>query len=329
MLGMNISLPPHADEFLDSLPTFTSTPKTYGYALRRLAEFMQTEGLSLETTQDWSDRILVQFYQWLLKKSLRAPTCANYMTAAKRYLTWLDSEDRLPPHLSIAKAVARWTVARGGWSYGARAAVRKPDPGVPTIVSYYDNIPLPAPYSKNRTTRLTILRARAIVHTLYSSAGRVGEVAALTREAVHDGKLSQAHVIGKGNKDRLLIFTKEAQQAIAAYCKERDDAHPGLFISHGRGMGRPLKKGTLWRIVKQAAFALGLHKGTSPHSFRHYRAQQLLDEGMDIQVLQAFLGHGSIDVTRRVYAPETSVEKIRDQFDTFGKSASEAAHTIA
>ncbi|MER3512993.1 MAG: hypothetical protein C4310_00095, partial [Chloroflexota bacterium] len=58
---------------------------------------------------------------------------------------------------------------------------------------------------------------------------------------------------------------------------------------------------------------------------RHYRAQQLLHEGMDIEVLQAYLGHASVATTRSIYAPETQVTKIKDQLATFGRRAADAA----
>ena len=136
-------------------------------------------------------------------------------------------------------------------------------------------------------------------------------------------------ITGKGGKDRILLLTKDAQNAIAAYCRERGDKFPGLFISHGRGAGRPLGRGTLWAVVKHAAKALNLYKGTSPHAFRHFRAQQLLHEGMDLDVLQAYLGHADISTTRRIYAPYTAVEKVRDQLETFGRSAREAVQDEA
>jgi hypothetical protein len=45
---------------------------------------------------------------------------------------------------------------------------------------------------------------------------------------------------------------------------ERADDYPGLFISHGRDIGTPIGRTTIWNVVKQAARALGLHKSTSP-----------------------------------------------------------------
>jgi site-specific recombinase XerD len=78
-------------------------------------------------------------------------------------------------------------------------------------------------------------------------------------------------------------------------------------------------------VVKDAAQALGLAKTTSPHAFRHYRAQQLLAEGMELDVLQAYLGHANIATTRDIYAPYTALEKVKDQLDTYGRSAREVS----
>ncbi len=323
-------------EFGDAfLATIASSPKTadaYRYGLGRLAEFIAvTKYLPAGkppaprfSASALRDDLLLKFHEWMVERKYAPPTRDNYLAAVKRFLIWLDANDRLPTGFQVGKAVNRLKAARG--TRRSAKAGREPDPGLPRIVTHYDSIPLPTPEEKRGAIkRLEILRARAIVHTLYASAGRVSEVASLTREMVLDGRLSEVRITGKGGKDRILLLTKEAQGAIAAYCRARDDHYPGLFISHGRGAGRPLGRGTLWAVVKHAAKALGLYKGTSPHAFRHYRAQQLLHEGMDLDVLQAYLGHADISTTRRIYAPYTAVEKVRDQLETFGRSAKEAA----
>jgi integrase/recombinase XerD len=317
----------YAEAFLATIMTSPRTVATYRYGLTSLATFIAaTKYIPTPppyAPADLRDDVLLQFQAWLIKEHYSPASQENYLAAAKRFLIWLDANDTLPTNFQVGKAVNRLKAARG------RRVVkvgREPDPGIPRIVTYYDAIPLPSSQEKNGSRqRLEILRARAIVHTLYASAGRVSEVASLTREMVLDGRKREVRITGKGNKDRLLLLTKEAQAAIAAYCRERDDDYPGLFISHGRSKGQSLGRGSLWSVVKQAARALDLYKGTSPHAFRHFRAQQLLSEGMDLDVLQAYLGHADISTTRRIYAPYTSVEKVRDQLETFGRSAKDAA----
>ncbi len=322
----------HADAFLATIMTSPRTAGTYKFGLTCLAEFIaDTRYIPPPppySTANLRDDVLLKFQQWLAKRRYSPASQENYISAVKRFLIWLDANDKLPAGFQVGKAVNRLKAARG--TRRVAKAGREPDPGVPRIVTFYDEIPLPSPDERRgKFKRLDVLRARAIVHTLYASAGRVSEVASLTREMVLDGRKAEVRIPGKGSKDRLLLLTKEAQQAIAAYCCERDrdggDSYPGLFISHGRDAGKALGRGTLWAVVKRAAKALGLFKTTSPHAFRHYRAQQLLHEGMDLDVLQAYLGHADISTTRRIYAPYTAVDKVRDQLETFGRSAREAA----
>jgi site-specific recombinase XerD len=269
------------------------------------------------------DDVLEAFYYWLSQKYDSQQTRRTYLSATRRFLTWLDARDHLPSDFQMGKAHNRLRAAQG-----ERQRIpykhRRVDPELPRLVSYYDNLHLPEPDSRtNKLERLKILRARAIVHTLYASGGRVSEVTSLNREMVLDGRVDEVHVVGKGGQSRLILLTAEAMQAIQTYIAERQDDFQGLFISHGRGKGQPLGRGTIWSVVKQAAKALGLHHRTSPHSFRHYRATQLLNEGMPLESVQAYLGHQDISTTRKVYA-HTKTAVLRDQLATFGRSPTEA-----
>ncbi len=322
----------YANAFLETLTGRQQTVETYRHALKRLAEFIAETGYlpaplphPIPVT-GFRDDLLVAFHEWMVQKRRYSPaTIQTYLAGVQRFLVWLDAHDRLAPGFHLGKAQNRLRAARGRFR-GPRATAHDPDPGLPRIVTYYDSLPLPEPTTRqNKLQRLKILRARAVVHTLYASAGRVSEVASLTREMVLDGRKREVRIEGKGGKERIILLTPEAQRAIADYLREREDNHPALFISHGRGAGKPLSRWTLWRIVKDAAKALGLYQGTSPHDFRHYRAQQLLHEGMDLDVLQTYLGHADISTTRRIYAPHTEIAKVRDQLETYGRSAAEAA----
>jgi site-specific recombinase XerD len=269
--------------------------------------------------------ILKSFGAQLARRKYAKATQQLYLAAMRRMLEWMDAADRLPANLNRAKAEARLRTSgvrtRGGYRH------RIADERIPQLVTYFDGPP-PPPDPKNparsRRAVLEHLRSRAIVHTLYASAGRVSEVAGLTRGQVADGAASEVLVLGKGAKERMLFLTPEAQSAIRAYCRERDDSAPALFISHGRDAGQPLSRVAVWHTIKRAARALGLNANTSPHSFRHFRATQLLNEGMPLESVQAYLGHTSPATTRIVYA-HTKTDVLRDQLNTFGLSPKEAA----
>ncbi len=342
-------LPQYADQFLQELAASPRTVERYRLALARLSEFLITAHYAEVEVGEGEhypvsvlrDDLLARFYGWLVQSGLTG-SAGVCLAAARRFLVWLDALDRLPQGFQLGKAESRLKAAKGRTRRKSHAAPPS-DPRLPQIITYYDNLPLPGG-SAGRTRRLEILRDRAVVHTLYASAGRVSEVAALTRRAVVAGEgpdgrpiiRDEVRVTGKGGKARLILLDDEARAAIAAYLAERgQDGREALFISHRRGKAQgkarrgqgaaALTRASLWHIVKRAVQALGLAQDISPHDFRHYRAQQLLHEGMDLEVLQAYLGHASVATTRSIYAPETQVAKIKDQLATFGRRAADAA----
>jgi integrase/recombinase XerD len=315
------------------------TAATYRWALAALERFItetaygglgvgdnQADRLQLPVNH-LKDDILEELYYWLTNQYQSQQTVRTYLSAVRRFLTWLDARELLSAEFQFSKAQSRLKIAQGKRSRSPYKH-RRVDPELPKIVNYYDGLSLPqADTRKNELERLKILRARAIVHVLYASGGRVSEIASLTREMVLDGRVDEVHLIGKGGQPRVILMTPEAMQAIQAYIAERQDDHAGLFISHGRGYGKPLGRGTIWSVVKTAAKTLSLHKSTSPHSFRHYRATQLLNEGMPLESVQAYLGHQDISTTRKVYA-HTKTAVLRDQLATFGRSPTEAVEDL-
>jgi site-specific recombinase XerD len=322
------------ESFLDTIQT-PRTEETYRWALNAFQRFIQETGYGSGGHEDGApfpignlqDDVLEEFYYWLTDEYKSQQTRRTYLSAVRRFLGWLDARDLMGSEFQLGKAQNRLKAAQGN-KKSLPYKHRRVDPEVPRIVTYYDDLQLPQGDDRaTRLERLKILRARAIVHTLYASGGRVSEVASLTREMVLDGRLDEVHLIGKGGQPRVILLTTEAMAAIHAYIAERGDDYLGVFISHGRSNGQPLGRGTLWSVVKKAVEALGLHQSTSPHSFRHYRATQLLNEGMPLESVQAYLGHQDISTTRKVYA-HTKTAVLRDQLATFGRSPSEAMEDL-
>jgi site-specific recombinase XerD len=137
-------------------------------------------------------------------------------------------------------------------------------------------------------------------------------------------------ISGKGGRPRTIHLRDYARKAVQAYIRERKDGNPALFVAHSRNANAARLSGTsAHKIVKRAVNALGLHESLSAHDFRHYRATQLLREGMPIEVVQEYLGHADISTTRSIYAPVLGVHIVSEWLDNVDQSPEEAAVTVS
>jgi site-specific recombinase XerD len=113
-------------------------------------------------------------------------------------------------------------------------------------------------------------------------------------------KLGSAKILGKGDKERYVFFTAEAQDALADYLPERNRIANGqtdrLFLSK---RGKPLSAAGAWWIIRQYAAIFKMKNRIHPHALRHSFATHLMNAGCDVRIVQELLGHASISTTQR------------------------------
>ncbi len=321
------------ERFIASITRSARTQETYALGLKIFKRFLEeTDYAGCSGTQPpdpgtlstaaFQDDILLQFCRWLSIQEYKDSTMNTYLSATKRLLRRLYALDQLPAMFNLSKALEK--LADFTRDIERREPnLPNPDRRIPQILLYFDEMSLPDG-EERRLKRLRVLRARAVAHTIYASAGRVSEVASLNRADVQDGGVREVMITGKRGRQRLIFLTAEAQRAIRAYTQARGaDGYKPLFISHGRNYGARLSRQMIWRIVKEAVKALGLYEGVSPHDFRHFRATQLLNDGARLEDVQVILGHAHIGTTRDVYA-RTDRRTLREVYDTFTRSPQEA-----
>ena len=309
------------------------TETTYRSGLRLFADWLQHYGRDgYDNELEWpldpaslSTATILNFRNWLLANRSRS-TATTYMAAILGYLNYLDGQDLLPAGVQLGKLQRQ--LARRQIERNQAEAVMDLDTArqaIPRIVNYYDQQALPAENDRyNR--RLSLLRDRALVHTLYSTAARISEVVALNRSNVDHGRASHASIMGKGNKPRTIHIRAYARAAMRTYLAERTDNNPALFVAHSRNAKNArLSTTSAHNVVKKAVKALDLHETISAHDFRHFRATQLLREGMPIEVVQEFLGHADISTTRSIYAPVLGIQIVDEWLDNMDIPPAEAA----
>lgn len=287
------------------------TVSTYRDGMLRFDHFLSVAGIDPFTATAEDDRlpgdVLEHFYRWLTDAGYSRGAIETYVGGVKAFWRYATAKRLVPPRFTYDAMRDGLRIAMG------KQRIKSPriDPNLPRIVTYVDSLPLPPVDRWDGAARLTLLRDRALLHTLFYSGMRRGEVASLNREDVREGRAHEALIVGKGDKERNVFFDAETQAAIAAYLEARNDDFRPLFLRHDNRRGRPGPTGEHWRlslqsvwaIVKGYAAAVGIQ--ATPHHFRHLKASTLLNRGASLSEVQDVLGHASPLTTKQIYAHYT------------------------
>lgn len=147
-------------------------------------------------------------------------------------------------------------------------------------------------FETGKLTEFFWRRDKALLELLYGSGVRVGELVALRMEHVlWDQRLLR--VLGKGRKERIIPFGKLALETLQALHAQ---IHTEVLIPNQ--YGGPLTTRSVELLIKKYLFAAHLPLTMTPHSCRHSYATHLLQNGADLRVVQALLGHASLSTTQ-------------------------------
>jgi site-specific recombinase XerD len=143
------------------------------------------------------------------------------------------------------------------------------------------------------------LRNLALVDLLFATGMRVGEVSSLD---LGDFAVAESvfKVRGKGGRDRLAFVVDEQtvrtqREHLEARSRLTSES-PALFLN---ASGERLSTQGIANIIAQFRKEAGIERHITPHMLRHTVATLLLRNGVDIRIVQEFLGHASIATTQR------------------------------
>lgn len=299
-------------------------------AINEFMEYLEIErGRSPLTIQVYH-RYLKRFSAWFIENHPEPkPEDVTYDVVRKYrlYLARLTTGKGLPIkkvtqnyHIIALRAFLRYLTAQRDIDTLTPDKIELPK-GSGRTVSFLNNEQVERLMNGPDTSKVTGIRDRAILETLFSTGLRVSELAGLNRDQVNLER-REFGVIGKGSKPRVVFLSDAAVEWIERYLETRDDYYKPLFIRYS-GSQDSIKYGEKMRltprsiqlIVAKYARMCGLPFETTPHTLRHSFATDLLIAGADLRSVQEMLGHESIRTTQ-VYTHVTD-KQLREVHKTF------------
>ena len=273
-----------------------NTQKSYFYGLRPLIETVlpgekvlseeDYESLSIEALADRMEPMKGRLDLWAHSIAGLRPTTYNARLAAARHLIrWLGL--LWPDHLQRARTGKRLP----------RTLTRRE---LTTVLETADR-------SENPSASL-------VVTMMLDTGLRVSEVCELNLEDIDFDDGSARVLGGKGDKDRLVLFTTRTVERLRSWLPIRTRLAPGeeqaCFVNRH---GRRLQPRGVQRMMDALGQEAGLPKGKlTPHVLRHNFATGLLERGADLVTIQRLMGHATI-ATTRVYL-EISDQTLREVY---------------
>ena len=247
----------------------TGTQDCYISAVRRLAAHY------LKPPDELSDEELRDYFLYLMnEKQLSSSSCrvAHY---AIRFLYVQTLKRPWPPDLVVrpAKATKLPVVLSIGEVRQILGCIRKP---------HY----------------------RVCLSTIYACGLRRGEGVSL-RVSDIDSERMVLHVRqGKGAKDRHVPLPESTLEMLRGHWTTH--RHPlWLFPAKPRGgkswadATAPMSPESLQKVMRAAVQESGIQKQATVHTLRHSYATHLLEAGVSLRLIQAYLGHNSPTTTAR------------------------------
>lgn len=258
---------------------------------QRMVEEMQLRRLAASTQQAY-----LQAVQHLVRYTGKSPdqVSAEEMRAYFLYLTNEKQLSRSSVMQSICGLKFLYEqVLKQAWTYYAIQQPRRAKK-LPVVLSRAEVYQILGCVQQPRY--------QVCLSTLYACGLRLGEGVRLTVQDIDSSRMLLAVRGGKGAKDRYVPLP----QATLALLRQHwtTHRHPRWLFpaspSNGQAWAsvqQPVHESSIQKAMKRAVAASGIQKHATPHTLRHSWATHLLEAGVNLRLIQQWLGHNSLSTT--------------------------------
>lgn len=236
------------------------------------------------------------------------------------------TEENLRDYFLYGKNVKEWsrstsTVALCGIKFFYENTIKRPWPTLLFIRPGREKkipVVLSCKEVRDILNNIHLLRYRVCLTTIYSCGLRLSEGTHLKVEDIDGdrGFISVRHSKGHmGNKDRNVPMPQKTLELLRQQWKSHKN-EVWLFPSAGHGgknmprATKPVSNSSVQTAFRKALKTAGINKKATVHTMRHSWATHLLEAGINLRLIQAWLGHRS-PVTTSVYTHLTEKAKTK------------------
>jgi len=262
-------------DYLESKSLSDNTVKNYFRDLIDYFIYLKLNDLS--PTKSIEPKYIRKMLSFLIDKGFSKVSISRKISAIKSYITFLE----------------KFNYSKN--NYSELISIPKKSKSLPKVMTKKEVSQLIKHVEMNTKKNL---RDDALIELLYSTGLRVSEVANLKLKDINLKK-SEIKILGKGNKERIVIFNNKSKEKIIRYLK-----NDKRFISlktealFQNKFKEALTTRSIQRILKKYLNFSGINSKYSTHTLRHTFATHLLEGGADIKVIQQLLGHSSPETTK-------------------------------
>lgn len=251
------------------------TQKLYTRIATTLAEWLVGRGIALA---DVTHEVLMEFLLAMQQRQISEARQYSIVNGVKSFFNYAEQESLLAVNpAALLKLPKRWKK-------------------IPRTIGKADMEALLKPVDPETAYTLC---DQAVLELAYAAGLRLSELCGLTLKQLNLDE-GMATVIGKGDKQRIVMFNGSATRALRRYLElsrptfAKRASPDQVFLTQRH---RQFAPNTLWLRIKQRAKRAGILNGIKPHELRHSFAVGLLKGGADLRVIQELLGHSSLAST--------------------------------
>lgn len=226
---------------------------------------------------------LLEYKEKMLQEGLSSLTISSYLTALRKFYSWLSSFTDYPNITQGLKLPKR------------KEGIQKIPLGAEKareLLSY-------SSASNNlRDTAILNLLVRTGLRTIEIVRANYGDI-----QIRNNKRILLVQRKGRDSKDSIVVLTDKTYKPIEAYLATRGKLTTGspLFTSESpNNKGKRLTTRSISKIAKESLKAVGLsERSYTAHSLRHTAGTLAINAGEKLERVQAMLGHSSPTTTQQ------------------------------